>query len=87
MAKPSPTPGTPTPQDLKAAYKAFKKKLKLTRLDAESNLGGGPLSSGRGSGIVAITPPHQFPPAVWDELVKQGKLKRAGGGTYELTEE
>ena len=87
MTEPSPTPGTPAPQDLKAAYKAFKKKLKLTRLDAESNLGGGPLSSGRGSGIVAITPPHQFPPAVWDDLVKQGKLKRAGGGTYELVEE
>jgi hypothetical protein len=87
MAEPTPTPGTPTPQDLKAAYKAFKKKLKLTRLDAESNLGGGPLSSGRGSGIVAITPPHQFPLTVWDELVKQGKLKRAGGGTYEMTEE
>jgi hypothetical protein len=79
--------GVPSAEELKRAYKAFKKKLKLTRLDAESNLGGGPLSSGRGSGIVAITPPHQFPPAVWDELVKQGKLKRAGGGTYELVEE
>jgi hypothetical protein len=87
MADPTPPPGTPTPQDLKAAYKAFKKRLKLTRLDAESNLGGGPLSGGRDSGIVAITPPHQFPVAVWEELVKQGKLKRAGGGTYELVEE
>ena len=77
----------PTPHDLKAALKAFKKRLKLTRLDAESNLGGGPLSSGRGSGIVAIVPPNQFPPAVWDELVKQGKLKHAGRGTYELLEE
>jgi hypothetical protein len=87
MAEPTPSAGTPSPQDLKAAFKAFKKKLKLTRLDAESNLGGGPLSSGRGSGIVAITPPHQFPPAVWEELVKQGKLKRAGGGTFEVAEE
>ncbi len=78
---------TPKPQDLKAALKAFKKRLKLTRLDAESNLGGGPLSSGRGSGIVAIVPPNQYPAAVWDELVKQGKLKKMGGGTYELVEE
>ena len=78
---------TPTPQDLKSAFKAFKKRLKLTRLDAESNLGGGPLSSGRSSGITAIMPPNQFPPAVWDELVKQGKLKKAGGGMYELVEE
>jgi hypothetical protein len=77
----------PTAQELKAALEAFKKRLKLTRLDAESGLGGGPLSSGRGSGIVAITPPSQFPPAVWDELIKQGKLKKLGGGTYELVEE
>ena len=77
----------PTPQDLKAALKAFKKRLKLTRLDAESNIAGGPLSSGRGSGIVAVTPPNQFPPEVWAELVRQGKLKKAGGGTFELVGE
>jgi hypothetical protein len=79
-------PGSPTPQDLKSAFKAFKKRLKLTRLDAESTIAGGPLSSGRGSGIVAITPPNQYPQSVWDELVKQGKLKHAGKGTYELVE-
>jgi hypothetical protein len=77
----------PTPQDVKSAFKAFKKRLKLTQLDAESKIAGGPLSSGRGSGIVAIAPPSQFAPAVWDELVKQGKLKKAGGGTYELVKE
>ena len=71
---------------IKAALKAFRKRLRLTRLDAESRIAGGPLSSGRGSGIVAITPPNQFPQAVWDELVRQGKLKRAGRGTYELGE-
>jgi hypothetical protein len=79
--------GTPTPQELKTAFKAFKKRLKLTRLDAESSLAGGPLSSGRGSGIVAITPPREYPQAVWDELVRQGKLKKMGGGTYGLAEE
>ena len=77
----------PTPQDLKSAFKAFKKRLKLTQLDAESKIAGGPLSSGRGSGIVAIMPPYQFAPAVWDELVRLGKLKKAGGGTYELVGE
>jgi len=80
-------PTTPTQQDLKVALKAFKERLKLTRLDAESNLGGGPLSSGRSSGITAIMPPNQFPLTIWDELVKQGKLKKAGGGTLELVEE
>jgi hypothetical protein len=83
----NPSSGTPTPEQLKAAFKAFKKRLKLTRLDEESRLGGGPLSSGRGSGIVAISPPNQFPQAVWDELVRQGKLKKMSGGTYGLAEE
>jgi hypothetical protein len=76
----------PSPEQLKQALKAFKKRLKLTRLDAESSISGGPLSGGRRANIVAITPPNQFPQAVWDELVQQGKLKRAGRGMYELVE-
>lgn len=78
-------PGLPTPEVLRNALKAFKKRLKLTRLDAESAVGHGPLSSGRSSGIVAITPPNQYPRAVWDELAAQGKLKYAGQGLYELS--
>jgi hypothetical protein len=81
-----PTP-QPTAEDLKKAYKAFKKRLKLTRLDAESSISGGPLSGGRRSDIVAISPPTEFPQAVWDALVKQGKLKPAGRGMYELVEQ
>ena len=76
----------PSKEELKQAIKAFKKRLKLTRLDAESSLSGGPLSHNRAN-IVAITPPNQFPQAVWDELVRQGKLKRMGNGTYGLAEE
>ena len=87
MSGPQPAPqGAPTPEELKAAFKAFKKRLKLTRLDAESQISGGPLSGGRDSGIVAITPPNQFPESVWEELVRQGKLKRAGRGMYELVD-
>jgi hypothetical protein len=82
----APPPGSPSSQELKAAFKAFKKRLKLTRLDDESKLRGGPMSTGQGSGIVAIVPPNQFPQAVWDTLVQQGKLKKAGHGTYELIE-
>ena len=44
----------------------------------------GPMSSGGGSHIVAVTPPNQYPTALWDELVRQGKLKYAGQGMYEL---
>ena len=40
----TPSPA-PTSEELKAAIKAFKKRLKLTRLDAESNISGGPLST------------------------------------------
>lgn len=80
---------TPPPElfpkeELKRAMKAFKKRLKVTRVDDESRLGHGPMSGGGGSSIVAITPPNQYPKAVWEELVRQGKLKHAGQGTYEL---
>ena len=87
-----PEPVNPTPPDvpdaevLRNALKAFKKRLKLSRLDDESSLGHGPLSSGRASGIVAITPPNQYPRAVWDALVAQGRLKYAGQGMYQLAD-
>jgi hypothetical protein len=79
-------PQAPTPENLKAAFKAFKKRLKLTRLDDESRLGGRYTSGGRDSSIVAITPPSEFPQPVWDELVKQGKLRYMGHGTYQVAE-
>ena len=79
-----PQPQAFTPQELKAAMKAFKKRLKLTCLDDQSRIGVGPMSSGRQSSIVGITPPDQYPQALWDELARQGKLKGVGGGMYEL---
>lgn len=72
---------------LKRALKAFRKRLKVTLLDAESSLGGGPMSGGRKSSIVAITPPERYPRTVWDELVRQGRLLDARMGTYELPPE
>lgn len=77
----------PTSEDLKRAIKAFKKRLRVTRLDAESSISGGPLSGGRRADIVAISPPADFPQAVWDALVQQGRLKSAGHGMYELAQE
>jgi hypothetical protein len=75
---------SPSPLELKAALKAFKKRLKLTCLDDQSRIGVGPMSSGRSSGIVAITPPDQYPAEIWEELARQGKLRHAGSGMYEL---
>lgn len=87
---PDPTPETPPsdaaaidPSQLKSAYNAFKKRWKLTRLDYESRIGKSPLSGSR-SAIVGITAPKEFPKAIWEELVKQGRLKRAGSGLYAM---
>jgi hypothetical protein len=77
----------PDSHDLKVALKAFKKRLKLTRLDDESQLNRRPVTGGKGSAIVAIAPPSGFSQEVWDALVKEGKLKHTGHGLYELTEQ
>jgi hypothetical protein len=78
------TPGEDlSPEILKRAMKAFKKRLKLTALDEDSRLGRGACSSGA-QGICAIQPPNQYPPAVWEELCKQGRLRHIGHGLYEI---
>jgi hypothetical protein len=91
MSESAPPPDpTPDPaarkEELRLAMKAFRKRLKLTKLDDESRIGHGPMSGGGKSGVVAITPPSQFPKDVWEELTEQGKLKRAGRGIYELVD-
>jgi len=65
--------------------RAFRKRLSLTILDEESKLGHGPLSKGSGASIAAIVPPSEWPESVWQELVRQGKLRCIGQGVYELT--
>lgn len=70
--------------NLKRALGAFRKRIKLMKRDDESRLGGRYTTMGRASSITAITPPREFPTAVWEELVRLGRLKRAGQGTYQL---
>lgn len=82
----TPEPQPPSKEELRLAMKAFRKRLKLTRLDDESSLGYGPMSSGQSSGIAAIKPPDQFPKAVWQALADQGKIKRETGGLYSIVE-
>ncbi|HEY2883253.1 MAG TPA: hypothetical protein VGJ15_12485, partial [Pirellulales bacterium] len=73
---------------LKLAFKAFKKRWKLTVLDHESRLGRGPMSSGGGaSKIAGIVPPDQYPKAVWEALAAQGRIKYAGSGCYSMPQE
>jgi hypothetical protein len=70
-----------TDEERKRALKAFKKRLKLTRLDDESGLSRG---GGKKTGITGITPPTGHPAGIWEELVEHGKLKRDMSGTYAL---
>jgi len=75
--------GDITPETLRSAMKAFKKRLKLTALDDDSRLGRSALSGGP-TGVFAIKPPNQFPQEVWNELCRQGRLHDTGHGLYEL---
>lgn len=83
-APPKPATAAPiTEETLTKAFAAFKKRLKLTQLEQDSKLGRSPLSSGK-SHVSAITPPREYPRAVWDELFAQGKIRPVGGGMFEL---
>jgi hypothetical protein len=75
-----------TEEDLKKALKAFKKRLKLARLDDDSKIGHGPMSAGGREKIVSMQPPAGFGKDIWEELVEKGFLKRDGVGFYELIE-
>jgi hypothetical protein len=72
-----------SPEILRRAMKAFKRRLKLTALDEDSRLGRGALSGGA-KGVCAIQPPNQFPIEVWEELRRQGRLRNSGHGLYEI---
>ena len=72
-----------SPEILRRAMKAFKKRLKLTALDEDSRLGRGAFSGGA-KGVCAVQPPNQFPIEVWEELCRQGRLHSSGQGLYEI---
>lgn len=72
--------------EMKKALKAFKKRLKLTRLDDDSKIGHGPMSGGQKDKVMSIQPPSGFGRQVWEDLADAGHLKRDGIGFYELVE-
>ena len=74
-----------TDEELKKALKAFKKRLKLTRLDEDSKLGRSPLTGAK-TKVVSIQPPSGFGREIWEELADKGYLKRDTSGFYELVE-
>jgi len=69
---------------LKRALKAFRKRLKLMRLDDEASALRNPLTKGETSTILGVRPPDQYSPEIWELLVAQGRLRDAGGGLLEL---
>ena len=77
----------PDREVLKRAMTAFRKSLKVTRLHDESGLTRNPMTDGRRSAILGITPPSRYPPEVWQELARQGRLIAAKHGIYELPPE
>jgi hypothetical protein len=71
-------------EELKKAFRAFRKRLKMMQLEDDSKLGHSPLT-GQRSTVTAIRPPSGFGREIWEELANQGYLKYDGGGLYMLT--
>ncbi|RNC82932.1 MAG: hypothetical protein ED559_08530 [Phycisphaera sp.] len=72
--------------EMREALKAFRKRLKLTRLDDESRLGSNKLSGGLKSDIDAIIPPKDYPDQIWKDLARLGVLNHTGQGFYQLVD-
>lgn len=78
----APPAQAPDEETCRRALQAFRKRLALTVLDEESKLGRSPLSKGSDASAPAIIPPDEWPQAVWQHLVRQGKLRYIGHGFY-----
>jgi len=86
--EPEATPAVEVPaEEMKKAMRAFRKRIKLVRLDHESKLGVGPMTGGKKADFEAIMAPQEFPAEVWKALAAEGKLKAAGPGFYMLPDE
>ena len=82
-APPAPA-APPSPEVLKAALKAFKKRMKLTQLDDESRVGRSPMSGGQKSSIAAIRSARPISACHLGRACEQGKLTNASHGMYAL---
>ncbi len=87
VREPEPVIAEIDPSILQSAMKMFRRRMKFSRLDAESKLGVGPMSGGANHRIESMIPPKEFPLAVWDALVLAGKLRREGQGFYSLVDD
>ena len=79
----------PSAETCRRALRAFRKRRALTRLDDESQINShSPLTKGADShAACAIVPPDDWPESVWQELVRQGRLRYIGHGCYDLAKQ
>ena len=82
-AEPEPLPEIDN-ETKRQAMKTFRRRMKLLRLDRESKLGVGPLTTGKTADFDSMQAPHDFPDEVWRVLVAEGQLKDVGDGFYAL---
>lgn len=80
----APAAEVPSEEVCAKALQAFNKRLSLAMLDEESKLGRNPMTKGASSTLAGIPPPNEWPEAVWQELVRQGKLRYIGHGCYAM---
>ncbi|MDP7009034.1 MAG: hypothetical protein QGI78_05630 [Phycisphaerales bacterium] len=70
----------------KQAMRIFRKRVKFIKLDRESKLGIGPLTTGKEAKFDSIEAPHDYGEEVWQVLASEGQLIDDGGGFYRLPE-
>lgn len=85
---PEPPPLPEVPEDiLRSAMRAYRKRIKLMKLDHESKIGQSPLTSGKDAGFDSILPPKEYDSEVWQVLAARGELEATGQGFYKLPTE
>ena len=68
----------------KQAMRTFRKRVKFIKLDRESKLGIGPLTTGKEATFDSVEAPHDYTWEVWKVLATEGQLIDEGGGFYRL---
>jgi hypothetical protein len=66
------------------ALRVFRKRVKFMKLDRESKLGIGPLTTGKDANVDSMMAPHDHPMKVWLALSDAGLLVDDGGGFFHI---
>ncbi len=66
------------------AVRVFRRRVKFMKLDRESKLGVGPLTTGKDAAVESMMAPHDYPMEVWLSLAASGHLVDDGGGFFHI---